>query len=113
MPTNAAKRGPAPTGNGPVVLPYVLNIAHALNLSYGPLVVGDLTDRAEMGKAKYGTYLRAQNGRDAEVDLLQELYDAAMYSGQCRMEEKPGGEILETVLKMAAQVAGSIHRRKS
>lgn len=46
------------------------------------LVVGDLRERAEMGRAKYGTYLQAGNGREALVDAYQEALDLAMYLRQ-------------------------------
>ncbi len=63
---------PQPTGNGKKVLDEVLK---------------DLTLRAETGKEKYGTYLRTNNGRDALVDLYQELLDGCMYLKQKLMEE--------------------------
>lgn len=47
-----------------------------------PYILRDLTDRAEMGKAKYGTYLQTHNGRSALLDLYQELLDATMYIRQ-------------------------------
>jgi hypothetical protein len=62
---------PAPTGNGPEVLPVVLR---------------DLTERQEHGRKKYGTVLRAHNGRAAIQDALEEAYDQVMYLAQLRME---------------------------
>lgn len=50
-------------------------------------VLKDLTDRAETGKSKYGTYLYTHNGRSALVDLYQELLDAAMYIKQLLLEQ--------------------------
>lgn len=49
-------------------------------------VLEDLKARAEVGKAKYGTYLQTHNGRDALMDLFQELADALMYCKQMLME---------------------------
>lgn len=46
----------------------------------------DLEARARMGEQKYGTRLKSHNGRDAELDLLQELYDAWVYSVQLETE---------------------------
>jgi len=69
--TDPNKREPSPRGKGDVVLDYVLNA---------------LLDRAELGKAKYGTYLRANNGRDSLVDALQEAMDLVMYLAQAVME---------------------------
>jgi hypothetical protein len=62
---------PEPSGDGDPVLPYVLL---------------DITKRAEMGVNKYGTLLRAKNGRDALNDLYQELLDSVMYLKQVLME---------------------------
>lgn len=58
--------------------------AHPAEL--GMSIMDDLEARARMGEAKYGQRLRAHNGRDALVDLYQELLDAAVYSGQKREE---------------------------
>lgn len=44
------------------------------------LVLTDITERAEFGKTKYGTYLQPGNGRDALKDLYQEQLDALMYT---------------------------------
>ena len=38
-----------------------------------------LRARAEVGKARYGTYLFRDNGRDMRRDLLEELLDAMVY----------------------------------
>ncbi len=63
---------PYPVGNGTVVL---------------PLVLQDIKDKAEFGKIKYGTYLRAHNGRDALRDAYQEAIDLCMYLRQKIQEE--------------------------
>ena len=62
---------PPPTGTGPAVL---------------PLVLDDLRMRAEAGKLKYGTLLRANNGRDALMDAYQEALDLCMYLRQAMLE---------------------------
>lgn len=61
----------SPSGNGTVIL---------------PLVLADINDRAEMGKARYGTLLRADNGRDALLDAYQEAIDLVFYLRQCLAE---------------------------
>jgi len=66
-----AEHEPSPTGNGQIII---------------ELVRKDLEDRAEVGKKKYGTYLRAHNSRDALVDALQEAYDLVMYLRQAIYE---------------------------
>lgn len=64
---------PAPTGQGTVIV---------------DLVLKDLKDRAEVGLAKYKTYLRADNGRDALVDAYQEAMDLVMYLRQAIEERR-------------------------
>ena len=48
--------------------------------------LGALSDhirqRAEMGRKKYGTYLTANNGRNALVDAYQEVLDMIVYLRQ-------------------------------
>lgn len=54
-----------------------------------PLVMRDLTTRAVDGLDKYGTLLRAKNGRDALADAYQEALDLCMYLRQliCELDE--------------------------
>jgi hypothetical protein len=42
--------------------------------------------RRDFGLAKYGTPLQANNGRDALVDALEEILDAAAYLCQAVIE---------------------------
>lgn len=58
---------PEPSGQGTPIL---------------PLVISDLTERQEHGRKKYGTVLRAQNGRSSLRDAKEEAYDLAMYLRQ-------------------------------
>lgn len=46
----------------------------------------DIDARVAAGEKKYGQRLRAHNGRDAALDLLQEVYDAWLYAEQERYE---------------------------
>lgn len=46
------------------------------------LVIEDMEERKRIGQARYGTLLQAHNGRDALVDLYQELLDACCYIRQ-------------------------------
>jgi hypothetical protein len=46
------------------------------------LVIADMYERKQVGKDRYGTILQAHNGRDAMVDLYQELLDACVYIRQ-------------------------------
>ncbi len=51
------------------------------------LVLQDIQSRADNGKEKYGTYLQANNGRDALWDAYQEAIDLVMYLRQ-EIEER-------------------------
>lgn len=62
---------PPPSGDGAPVLNYVIQ---------------DLNYRALVGFQKYGTLLRAHNGRDALIDAYQEALDLAMYLRQAILE---------------------------
>ena len=68
---DASKHEPEPTGCGKVIL---------------PLVEKDLKDRACAGMKKYGTLLRANNGRDSLMDAYQESCDLVMYLRQALYE---------------------------
>jgi hypothetical protein len=48
--------------------------------------INALVVRAAMGKAKYGTLLMTENGRDCLEDWYQEQCDAFMYATQVIME---------------------------
>ena len=50
------------------------------------LVLADIADRDKRGEAKYGTRLKPHNGRDALVDLYQEMLDAVVYCRQVIFE---------------------------
>jgi hypothetical protein len=47
--------------------------------------------RSEMGRRKYGTFLRPGNGRDALMDAYQEAIDLCMYLAQAIMERDHRG----------------------
>lgn len=52
------------------------------------LVMADMEERDRVGRARYGTPLQTHNGRDALVDLYQELLDAVVYIRQVIEERK-------------------------
>jgi hypothetical protein len=70
---DAARPQPPPTGNGTPIL---------------ELVAADLRARSEVGTRKYGTILRANNGRDALMDAYQEALDLCMYLRQAIEERR-------------------------
>jgi hypothetical protein len=77
----AAQPEPQPRGDGAEVL---------------PMVIADLQARSEMGRAKYGTTLRVNNGRNALMDAYQESLDQTMYLKQRLEEDRLRAEKLNT-----------------
>ncbi|MFG3711001.1 hypothetical protein [Micromonospora sp. NPDC047730] len=49
-------------------------------------VSADLLDREQLGIERYGTYLQANNGRDALRDAYEECLDLAVYLKQAIVE---------------------------
>jgi hypothetical protein len=49
-------------------------------------VIADIEQRRLLGIKRYGTALQPHNGRDALVDLYEELMDAVMYIKQILVE---------------------------
>lgn len=47
-----------------------------------PLVLEDVKARVELGKSRYGTELKSDNGRDALWDAYQEAIDLVLYLRQ-------------------------------
>ena len=52
------------------------------------LVITDLFNRMEHGMRKYGTYLQANNGRNALQDAYEEALDLAVYLKQALEEQR-------------------------
>lgn len=65
-------------------------------------VVEDMNIRDQAGCFKYGTPLQAHNGRDAKLDLYQELLDAVVYCKQDMIEEEIR-RLREQKLRVAAE----------
>ncbi len=51
------------------------------------LVIADIEERKRLGLKRYGSLLKANNGRDALLDAYQEALDLAMYLKQ-EIEER-------------------------
>ena len=52
------------------------------------VVIEDMFNRNEFGKAKYGTPLQANNGRNALKDAYEEVLDLAVYLKQRIIEDE-------------------------
>ena len=64
----------------------IARAVESLNLAESDWLCEILFRRAIEGEKKYKTLLRANNGRDAAIDYLQEQVDAFMYATQERLE---------------------------
>lgn len=92
---------PAPTGDGPEVWPVARDLLradlagkHVAEADIAALL-RDTEEREAVGRERYGTPLRAYNGRDAAVDAYQELLDTLAYVTQAQIETAPGGDMDE------------------
>ena len=82
---------PPPTPNAqPAVWPTVVQEYITVRGSFAKLTVVELMQQRDaQGRAKYGVPLQPHNGRDATIDLVQELLDACAYLQQLQMEGRP------------------------
>lgn len=72
---------PPTTNNSPSVWPLIVENLRSLGTAYQRLA--DLAEeRHAFGRAKYGTPLQVENGRDPLVDALQEALDCMAYTRQ-------------------------------
>jgi hypothetical protein len=62
------------------------------------LVIADIEERRRVGIARYGTPLQTFNGRNADIDLYQELLDAVMYQRQNIEERRTLMDLLREVV---------------
>jgi hypothetical protein len=78
----------------------------------GELVAADVVARKAHGIATYGTVLRPWNGRDALVDLYQELLDGAMYARQAVLEGVGREGVYRRLLRLCVEVRGMLADRE-
>ena len=67
------------------------------------LVIADMQERDQIGELKYGTRLKTFNGRDALIDLTQELMDGIVYLRQFREEMSCLGKNLLEIQNVLAE----------
>jgi len=80
----ATREKPTPDGSGTPLFRLVQEDLAEIDDS--GQVVEDLERRAEVGRDKYGQYLRSDNGRDPAVDAYQEALDLLVYLRQMKEE---------------------------
>lgn len=102
---DAAKVQAMPTGNGVDVAVEVANDLRAMGLEY---IAEDTEARIRLGEQKYGTRLKANNGRDAMLDLYQEVLDGINYSKQLVIENKDDDTFFRTLVDLAILIKGKL-----
>ena len=73
------------------------------------IVLNDINERRLIGRKKYGTELQPFNGRNASVDLFQELLDSVVYCRQAIIERDEMVEVLKsyaTADKIGCDICG-------
>jgi hypothetical protein len=67
-------------------------------------IAEDIEARIRLGERKYGTRLKAFNGRSALLDLLQESLDAINYSMQCQIEGLDDGTLFSRFVELTVLI---------
>jgi len=98
---DAAKVQPMPTGDGVDVAVEVANDLRKIGLEH---IAEDTEARIRLGEKKYGTRLKAHNGRDAMLDLYQEILDGCNYAKQLVIERKDDGMLFNQLVALALVV---------
>src|SRR5277367_1675110 len=98
---DAARVQPMPTGNGIDVAVEVANDLRKIGLEN---IAEDTEARIRLGEQKYGTRLKANNGRDAMLDLYQEVLDGCNYAKQLVIENKDDGTLFNQLVALAIVV---------
>jgi hypothetical protein len=75
--------------------------------------LSEMNERDKIGRERYGTPLQPFNGRDALVDLTQELLDAVAYGTQAEQEgQKEFAEtFLEALFPIVTKLCGELNAR--
>ena len=94
-----------PTGNGIDVAVEVAKDLRAVGLES---IAEDTEARIRLGEKKYGTRLKAHNGRDAMLDLYQEVLDGCNYAKQLVIENKDDGTLFNQLVSLAIVVKAKL-----
>lgn len=107
----AAKTQPLPTGNG---IDVATEVARDMRSFGHAQIADDIEARIRMGEKKYGTRLKTHNGRDAMLDLYQEVLDAMNYAKQLQLERPDTDEFAvntyRTLGKLVVEVESQLKR---
>jgi hypothetical protein len=101
---DAAAPQPTPVGDGIDVAVVAAERLKALGLYE---IAEDIEARIRLGERKYGTRLKAFNGRDAAMDAYQEILDFLNYSMQGVVEGREGcQDLFDRGVSLAVDVQG-------
>lgn len=98
---DAARVQAMPTGDGIDVAGEAAKDLRAMGLDY---IAEDTEARIRLGEKKYGTRLKSHNGRDAMLDLYQEILDGINYSKQLVVENKDDGSLFNELVDLAKKI---------
>ncbi len=104
---DAALRQQLPTGDGKDVAGYVIQLLSSPSWDFAACLTPDIEARVVSGEKKYGTRLKTNNGRNATLDLYQEILDGVNYAAQNILESatKPNASALaEPYIKIFQQL---------
>lgn len=104
---DAAKVQPMPTGNGVDV---AVEVAKDLRTIGRVDIAEDTEARIRLGEKKYGTRLKSNNGRDAMLDLYQEILDGCNYAKQLVVENKDDGALFKQLVDLAQTVKARLDK---
>jgi hypothetical protein len=107
-PEVAARVQPAPTGNG---IDIAGEAAADLKAMGHIDISEDIEARIRLGEKKYGTRLKSHNGRDAYLDLYQEILDGINYSKQLVIEGLEDDTFFMCLVDLAVVVRTKLHNR--
>jgi len=102
---DAAKVQPMPTGNGIDVAVEAAKDIRAMGLDN---IAEDTEARIRLGEKKYGTRLKAHNGRDAMLDLYQEVLDGINYAKQLVIENKDDDTFFRCLVDLASLIKNKL-----
>ena len=94
-----------PTGEGVDVAVEVARDLRDQGLDH---IAEDVEARIRLGERKYGTRLKANNGRDAMLDLYQEVLDGVNYSKQLVIEGRDDDSFYRSLVDLACMVKNKL-----
>jgi hypothetical protein len=101
---DAAAPQPIPVGDGIDVAVVAAERLKELGLNE---IAEDIEARIRLGERKYGTRLKAFNGRDAYMDAYQEILDFLNYTMQGVVERREGCQnLFDRAVSLAVDVQG-------